>query len=1219
MVKTATLKATFELIDRMSSQLDSIARSGGDAVEQWERAGSAANSAFGAAERGAARAATACSGVATSAGGASDAANSLEDMFVVCEQAAASLTDAMAATTSIQEELEEAMREAGGASEEAEEALRELEAAQQEARDAMENYDAVLTSGTDDLGELEAAAERAMHAAEDLAAANEKATQATEALGRQSEETGEEVEDTGQKGVKAFEAIGNTLIGAGIAKTLKEAAEAAYELADAFSEAESTVVLATGATGEALDSLTGSMMRVYAASRTGSLSDTAAAVGEINTRLGQTGAELEETTGLFLDFAAVTGGQAASSVRNVTQLMSRWNIGAGELESTLDKLTYAGQASGISVDSLSSELTANKAILDQLGFSLDESIAMFAQFELNGISATSAITGLRTALTNGTISSLEDLYGVFEKISKGELDVAGAADIFGRKAATEIVDAVNNGAFALDDMVEALENTAGTTVRTAETAQTLGQKWEQASNNIGAAFSSQIEPVTGRISSGLADVANKVGTFLNQHPAVTRALTAGAVAIGVVAAGIAAVTFSTTVAIPAIKAFGVAVNAALGPIGWIALGITAAVAACTALVAMMDSAEDVTYSMTASTREQYYAVQELNEEYDEAIATYGATSEEALRLKYQLEDLNASFEANRQTVEEFVAECDALIESSAKLTQGYSEHMTSINQQEIGTLSLIQKLEDLASTNERTASTEEQMKALIDQLNSELPGLSLNYEDVASGATAWADAMVAAAEAQADQERQVERQQTYVELLKEQGKLEDEIAKAEANLNAERKAHGYYFEEATHMWTNGVAYEGSLLANWTTDIDIYNDKLKDLNATYESNMALLEEIKGEWDAQVEAMLAAQDASKSYEEAVSTALTSVQNDIDELCSAYDKAFESARNSIDGQIGLFDTMKTETELSVQDMQAAFASQIEYLALYTENLRKAAEYGIDEGLIESLSDGSEESAGYINAIIENIEALGAGSENARVFVNDFNSAFQEVEQAKDEFATTVAKMELDFDEKMEKIEERLADSIEKMNKEGDAAAAAAATIEAYTQAIRDGESAAVAAAASVSAGVAAALKTTGTTGVTVGVSGHASGTTEAEDVFVAGENGPELILDRGGSTVFPADETRKIVNAVENQREQYRPPEYYAGGAPDDGGESKESGSSGESVKRIVLELAGIGSIELTGAGGASREDIADVLVENLKPALVQIIADEMFEEGDGSYEY
>ena len=35
---------------------------------------------------------------------------------------------------------------------------------------------------------------------------------------------------------------------------------------------------------------------------------------------------------------------------------------------------------------------------------------------------------------------------------------------------------------------------------------------------------------------------------------------------------------------------------------------------------------------------------------------------EALRLKYQVDDLTDSFESNKQTLEEFWAECDSVIE-----------------------------------------------------------------------------------------------------------------------------------------------------------------------------------------------------------------------------------------------------------------------------------------------------------------------------------------------------------------------------------------------------------------------------------------------------------------------------------------------------------------------------------------------------------------------------
>ena len=234
-----------------------------------------------------------------------------------------------------------------------------------------------------------------------------------------------------------------------------------------------------------------------------------------------------------------------------------------------------------------------------------------------------------------------------------------------------------------------------------------------------------------------------------------------------------------------------------------------------------------------------------------------------------------------------------------------------------------------------------------------------------------------------------------------------------------------------------------------------------------------------------------------------------------------------------------MKTSSELSISDMEKAMQSQTDYLNLYSENLKKAAEYGLDDGLIKSLSDGSEESAGYINAIIQNIEKLGGSTEGmpaaASKFVDEFNSKFEETTKAKDAFADSVAKMETDFDEKMGEIEQTMVGTVGKMEMTDEAAAAAKATIEAYCNAIRSMTGEAGSAAQAVANAAAAHLSTTPSTTV----SGHANGTLSApEDVYIAGEEGPELIVGARGSEVFPAQETEKILSAVEATRRLFRP---------------------------------------------------------------------------------
>lgn len=1446
----ANLTAVFQLVDEMSDALSSIASSGDEAIEQWERAESAADSAFGTASSGVQRVADTCNGVAsavqevgsamedgasstdhwTSAVGdydkemleavysteelvemgfkTADALQEEQAMLELCEQSAAALSDAINSSLPIHDELSAAMEASSeaastladnqnisaealaqweSAAAAASNAMSELEAAQNEADAAMAAYDETIASGTSDLATLEAAAERAGHAAENLAQANANATAATEDLGKAVEQASQEAEKGGQASAQAIESIAGALAAAGITAALKEIAEGAYELAEAFSEAESTVVKATGATGDALDDLTASMMRTYAASKTGSLDETAAAVGEINTRMHLTGQELENTTNLFLDFSAATSGNAASAVRTVTQLMNQWNVSANELEGTMDKLTYAGQASGISVETLSSQLTANKAILDQLGFSLDESIAMFSQFELSGTQASQVMTGFRTALSSGAISSLNDLYDVFDRISTGEISAAEAADLFGRRAGPAIVNAVNQGVFALDDMVEALENTEGTTVKTAEAAQTLSQKWEQAGNNIKAAFTNALAPSINSFSEGLAGAVNSIGTFLNEHPVVTQALTAIGVGLGVVAAGVAVTAAAMTGAIPAVVGFGVALNEALGPIGWISLGITALGAALAAFGLIGGTAKSEAEGLTETSRQQYYAVQSLTAEYENACAAYGENSSEALRLKNQLDDLQAAYESTRQTVEEFASECDSLVSSHQELMQSYEDSMSAIDKQETGTLGLIQRLEDLASANTRTAASENQMKAIIQQLNNDIPGLALSYDDLASGASGWADSLKRAAQAQAEQQREAQAVQTYVDALSEQMALEEQIAATEENLALARERLA-----SASIGPGSSATDREQYYSATEAVQVYEDKLAELNGALEENKGVIADIEDRWNAQAEAAQAALESATSGEEAALVTLQQFEGEIQALCAAYDEAYAAAKASFDGQFGLFDEAQASMDATVANAQKALDSQLSYWQNYSSNIEtlksmSADDLGITqqnyEALMSYVQDGSAEAAGLAQDMVNQINA---GNTEA---VAALGETVGQVQAARAEAAASVAEWQTDFQGKLNDLKSSMQEAVEGLDLSDEAKTKATATIESYISGLSGGTGDAVVQAEQLSSAVKNALEgntegieatvtftpdteavdgytppdvegkatyipetsavdgytppnvegsatytpdTSAVDGYTApdktakaaytvdssapdayqpddkdaeavykvnsssvdrwtppnktatvtytiqtsgSIPGHASGTTDAEDVFVAGEQGPELIVGKAGATVFPAEETERILNAVSAISDRRSAPVVATATTPraaafSDYGdtytmertlnegdvltetiinngdtiynyeaarENDETGSiiyfpvdagkdrdtfretpADAGTKRIILSLEGKGNIEVSG-NGADTEQIVAVLYEHLKPALTKIITEEIFEEGDGTYGY
>ncbi len=121
-------------------------------------------------------------------------------------------------------------------------------------------------------------------------------------------------------------------------------------------------------------------------------------------------------------------------------------------------------------------------------------------------------------------------------------------------------------------------------------------------------------------------------------------------------------------------------------------------------------------------------------------------------------------------------------------------------------------------------------------------------------------------------------------------------------------------------------------------------------------------------------------------------------------------------------------------------------------------------------------------------------------------------------------------------------------------------------------------------------------------------AKGSSYSPDMFIAGERGPELILGAGGSRVFPADDTERIISALESSN---RPITVAASPFASD---DTDDDSAGE--KTININLQGSGSIQ---GRGLSKDEILDYLVVHLKPVLLSIIETEIFEEGDLAYEF
>ena len=1254
----ATLKVVFKAIDEISSKFNEMTQSGERALEAFENTGTAADGALSKVSRTAAQTAKSTDAAADSVDDLSSAIGDYEKAIGDYEKATG-----------------QAANSTGVLSEKTTETEKNLDEAAEAAR---------------------------------------KASDEVEKFGDKSEETGKQSEESSKKSRDGIKELQGVLASAGIAATLNEIKNGFFDCSEAAAQFEtSTAMVATIAdTSQKSLSSISKEVRSYSNETGEAASDMAEATYQAISASVNT-ADAASFAGTATKLAVGGFTSATTAVDVLTTAINAYGLAASDATQLSDYLITTQNLGKTSVDQLAQSVGKVIPLASAYNVQMDNLSSAYAVLTANGIATAESGTYLKSMLnelgdtgsgvsevllnsTGKTFAQLmEQGYSLGDVMAMLGNAVDGDSTAFNAlwnstEAGIGALSLFNAGADKYNSVLESMRTSAGATEKAystmADTTDKSKQRMENSFNNLKISVGDVLNPALTQVYEGFTNVFAGMSDFVDEHPAVVAAISAIAVGVGGFTGALAAYNLATTAAKFVTEAF--TATLAANPYVLAAAGIVAVTAAAVTLTGVLITQSDEYEGMTATCRDQYDELQRLNDQYNAACEQYGENSDAANSLRYQLDQLNDEFEANRQTVKEFVAECDGLVESHNKVMDAYNSSTSSIKDQELGTLALTQRLGELASQNSQTAASYTEMKAIIDQLNADVPGLGLTYDGVTESVDATVKAIKKAAKAQADSEYKAEQQQTYVDLLKEQSSLKQQIAEAEANLDAERQRRGMRQDDVTGDWVKSIWPEDSPWIAWTSDIDEYKKSLEELQAAYDENQQTLSDIKGEWRGVAQAVEDAQNQTVSYEEAVSAAVSTAQTELDNLTAAYDKAYESARTSIEGQIGLFDTMKTSSELSISDMEKAMQSQTDYLNLYSENLKKAAEYGLDDGLIKSLSDGSEESAGYINAIIQNIEKLGGSTEGmpaaASKFVTEFNSKFEETEKAKDTFADNVAKMETDFDEKMGEIETRMSKTVQNMEMTDEARKAAQDTIKAYCDAIRSMTGEAGSAAEAVANAAASHLKTAPTTTpTTTTVTGHANGTLSAqEDVYIAGEKGPELIIGARGSEVFPTQETERILAAVNSAENATNAPEPTASPLPENdlpegmeavkeysyltadgqGSDAQPTGieyvepevqaqtteeaapaeeapvnttapaasdaqqeapasssdapSIGETVKRIILEINGSGSIDV---GGMNEESVLDILTRHVKPVLMSIIKGEIFEEGDLAYDF
>lgn len=255
-----------------------------------------------------------------------------------------------------------------------------------------------------------------------------------------------------------------SVVSAGIAG-IGAASIAAFKELD---EGYDTIVTKTGATGEALEGLTKSADNVFG-TMPEDMSTVGEAIGEVNTRFHTTGTELEKTSKQFIQFATINGTNVTQSVDQVDKIMKAWNVDASQTGNLLGLLTAKAQETGISVDTLESNVLDNNAAFKEMGLSLPQAINLMAQFDANGVDSTQAMAGLKKALQNATSEgksmdeALSETIGSIKNAKTETEAMQIATELFGKKGAAEMTKAIRENRIDLTSLSSSMEE-YGTTV-----------------------------------------------------------------------------------------------------------------------------------------------------------------------------------------------------------------------------------------------------------------------------------------------------------------------------------------------------------------------------------------------------------------------------------------------------------------------------------------------------------------------------------------------------------------------------------------------------------------------------------------------------------------------------------------------------------------------------------------------------------------------------------
>ena len=361
---------------------------------------------------------------------------------------------------------------------------------------------------------VEKAMAESKRASDSLAAAQKELESATDEATGATKEFGDAAADADGKG-QGFEVSLGKIAAAGavVVGAVGAAGKAAYDIGAQFDDAYDTIRAGTGASGAAFEELQDSMRKV-AGESIGVGSDMGAigsTLADLNTRLGLTGAPLEEMTAQFMQLQNLG---VDADINEVSKAMSGFGIEAKDMPGALDELFQVSQATGLTITELSQSAVKAGPVLRGFGFSMSDSAALVGQMDKAGLDADKTLQSMQRALAEfasegrDAPEALKETIGSIEELINAGDDAAAidmASGIFGTRGAAQFVDAVKTGTLSVDDFMDATGATSDTIGGLAEETADFSERWDQFKNQAMLA----LEPIAAAVFDSLVPALDR--------------------------------------------------------------------------------------------------------------------------------------------------------------------------------------------------------------------------------------------------------------------------------------------------------------------------------------------------------------------------------------------------------------------------------------------------------------------------------------------------------------------------------------------------------------------------------------------------------------------------------------------------------------------------------------------------------------------------------------